>query len=120
LFDLVATNPAVLRGYPESRFTGRKYAVANLEYRVPLLRPQAGWRTLPVFVRSLHAEVFVDAAQAWSDDFRFDDVKTSAGASLSADVYLGHALPFTFSFGAARGFDEFGETQIYFRTGLAF
>jgi Tol biopolymer transport system component len=120
MFDLVGFNPAVLRGYPEGIFSGRNYAAANLEYRFPLLRPQAGWRTLPAFIRSLHAAVFADAAHAWSDEFRLSDVKTSAGAALGTDVYLAHAVPFTFTFGAAHGFDAFGETQVYFRLGLAF
>lgn len=112
MLDLVAVNPAVLRGYSESRFTGRNYAVANVEYRLPLAYPQRGWRTLPAFVRSLHATVFADAAHAWSGDFELSDVKTSAGVQLGANVYLAHALPFTFSLGAARGFAEFGETQV--------
>jgi Tol biopolymer transport system component len=120
IFDLVGVNPAVLRGYPESRFSGRNYLAANLEYRAPLAHPQMGWRTLPAFVRSLHAAVFADAAHAWSDDFRLADLKTSAGAQLGADVNLAHALPFTFTLGAAHGFADFGETQVYFRLGLAF
>lgn len=120
LFDLVAANPAVLRGYPESAFSGRSYAAANLEYRVPLAHPQRGWRTLPAFVRHLHLTLFADAAHAWSSDFRLEDVKTAAGAALGVDVFLAHALPFTATAGAARGFAEQGETQLYFRLGLAF
>jgi outer membrane protein assembly factor BamA len=120
LFDLVAANPAVLRGYPESAFGGRSYAAANLEYRIPLARPQRGWRTLPAFVRHLHLTLFADAAHAWSSGFRLEDVKTAAGAALGVDVSLAHALPFTATAGAARGFAERGDTQLYFRLGLAF
>jgi Tol biopolymer transport system component len=120
LFDLVDLNPGVLRGYPSSVFGGRRFGTANLEYRFPLGHPQRGWRTLPAFVRSLHASVFADAGHAWSDAFRLRDVKTSAGAALGADVYLAHALPFTAMAGVARGFAERGETQLYFRLGLAF
>ena len=120
LFDLVGVNPAVLRGYPEDAFTGRSYAAANLEYRIPLARAQRGWRTLPAFVRHLHLTLFADAGHAWSDRFRLGDVKSAAGAALGADVFLAHALPFTASAGAARGFAERGDTQFYFRLGLAF
>jgi Tol biopolymer transport system component len=120
LFDLVDLNPGVLRGYPASVFEGRRFATANLEYRFPLAHPQRGWRTLPAFVRSLHASLFADAGQAWSDEFRLRDVKSAAGAALGADVYLAHALPFTATLGAARGFADRGETQLYFRLGLAF
>lgn len=120
LFDVVNVNPAVLRGYPTSAFSGRRYAGANLEYRFALVHPQRGWRTLPLFVRSLHAALFADAAHAWSGEFRLGDVKTSAGAALGADVFLAHALPFSATLGAARGFAERGDTQFYFRLGLAF
>src|SRR6185436_12528821 len=45
LLDIVQTNHAVLRGYPESLFRGRHFVAGNLEYRVPLVHPQRGWRS---------------------------------------------------------------------------
>ena len=82
LFDVVATNHSVLRGYPDDAFLGRRFLGANVEYRFPLAHPQRGYRLLPVFVRHLHATVFADAGQAWSAGFRRGDLKTSAGAAL--------------------------------------
>ena len=120
LFDLVGTNQAVLRGYPDNAFTGRHFVQANAEYRFPLGHPQRGVGTLPVFLRHLHAALFVDAAHAWSDGFRLEDVKTAAGIALGGDVVLFHAVPFTGSVGVARGFAHRGETQVYFRVGLTF
>jgi outer membrane translocation and assembly module TamA len=126
LFDVVRSNHAVLRGYPQDggglreRFSGRSFVSANVEYRFPLAHPQRGWRSVPVFVRHLHGTVFLDAGQAWSDEFRFGDMKTGAGVALGTDVWIGHALPVTGVIGLARGFDDGGETKAYFRVGLAF
>jgi Tol biopolymer transport system component len=120
LFDVVRTNHSVLRGYPDDVFTGRRFAHANAEYRVPLAHPQRGFRTFPVFVRHLHAAAFVDAAHAWSGTFRLRDVKTGVGAALGADLSLGHGLPVTGTVGIARGLAEQGETRGYLRVGLSF
>lgn len=120
LFDLVETNVAVLRGYPDNAFQGRRFAHLNLEYRVPLAHVQRGFWTLPVFVRHLHAAVFLDAGHAWSGPFALGAVKTGAGAALGTDVSLGHRIPATFTLGLARGFAAQGETRAYLRAGLAF
>ena len=120
LFDVVGTNQAVLRGYPDDAFVGRRFVDANVEYRFPIAHPQRGYRLLPVFVRHLHGTVFADAGNAWSGDFRWGDLKTAAGAALGADLTLGHALPLTLTAGLARGFADRGETRAYFRAGLAF
>ena len=120
LFDVVMTNHSVLRGYPSDAFTGRSFAHANLEYRVPLWHPQRGFRSYPVFLRHLHAAVFFDAAHAWSGDFALSEVKTGAGLALGADLNLGHAVPFTATVGVAQGFAAKGETRAYFLAGLAF
>jgi hypothetical protein len=120
LFDIVRTNEAVLRGYPDNAFTGRRYAALNAEYRFPLLSPQRGYRSLPLFLRHLRGSVFFDAAGAWSGGFESDDLKTAAGASLGLDTAIGFALPLRAEVSVARGFDEEGDTRVYLRFGLAF
>ena len=120
LFDIVRTNNAVLRGYPDDAFTGRRYAVLNAEYRFPLFSPQRGWRSFPLFLRHFSASVFFDAANAWSEEFRAGDVKTAAGGSIALDSAIGYALPLTAEVTLAHGFDEQGDTKVYFRFGLAF
>ena len=120
LFDIVRTNAAILRGYPDDAFTGRRYASANLEYRFPLFSPQRGWRSVPVFLRHFRGTLFFDAAHAWSKEFQVDDVKTAAGASIGVDTAIGFALPATAELTVARGFDEQGDTRVYLRFGLAF
>jgi Tol biopolymer transport system component len=118
--DLLLTNLAVLRGYPDDAFVGRRFLAANAEYRFPLFSPQRGWRSLPLFLRHLRGTVFVDTAYAWSGGLQLRDLKTAAGASIGFDTALGFAAPLTAEVTLARGFDELGETRAYFRLGLAF
>ncbi|MFI5006509.1 MAG: BamA/TamA family outer membrane protein [Solirubrobacterales bacterium] len=120
LFDLVRTNLAILRGYPNNAFSGRSFAQANAEYRVPLSALQRGWRSLPVFIRHFHGTLFFDAANAWNGSFQMKDVKTGAGVGLGVDTYLSHRLPLTGMVWVARGFHELGDTRVYWRLGLAF
>jgi outer membrane protein assembly factor BamA len=120
LFDIVRTNEAVLRGYPDNAFSGRRYAAFNAEYRFPLASPQRGWRSAPLFLRHLRGSVFFDAAHAWSGAFRLEDVKTAAGAALGLDTAIGFTLPLRVELSLAHGFREQGDTRVYFRFGLAF
>jgi outer membrane protein assembly factor BamA len=120
LIDIVRTNNAVLRGYPDNAFTGRRYAAFNAEYRFPLFSPQRGWRSFPLFLRHFRGSVFFDAAHAWTDGFRAEDVKTAVGASLGLDSAIGFALPLSAEVTVARGFQDQGDTKVYFRFGLAF
>ena len=120
LRDVIGTNGSVLRGYADDVFMGRRVLHANVEYRVPLAHPQHGWRSLPIFLRHLHATAFADSAQAWSDRFRWSAMKTGLGVAVGADLSLSPGLPLTATVGVARGVAEKGETQVYFRTGLAF
>lgn len=120
LRDVARTNLSVLRGYRDDAFVGRSSLAANLELRLPLAHPQRGYRSLPFFLRHLHAAAFVDAGHAFSGPLRLRDMKPGIGAALGADLHLGHALPVTFTAGVASGLAAQGETRFYFRTGLAF
>ena len=107
----------LLRGFDESERAGRHVAVANLDYRVPLVRVERGVGTLPVFLRTVHAAAFVDAGTTWIRRFDRNDLRVSAGFEIAADTVLGYALPVTFAGGGAwrrdpggreRGFTIFG------------
>ena len=115
---------SLLRGFPSNAFQGDTVALINAEYRVPLGWPQRGFRTWPVFLRSVHATVFGDAGHAWSGRFRFSDVKSSWGAELSADLTAAYALPLTCSAGVAWGKDHSGRAdssrRFYVRLGHSF
>jgi hypothetical protein len=91
----------LLRGFNEEAVAGTRAAVVNLDYRVPLARIDRGLGTIPVFVRSLHGAVFLDAGHAWTGVARWQDRKLSAGAEISTDAVVGFALPVTLTAGAA-------------------
>ncbi len=120
LLDVVRTNPAVLRGYEDNAFRGRRLLYGNAEYRVPLAHPQRGVRSYPIFLRHVHATAFFDAAEVWNDAFRAAAIKKGAGVALGADWLAFHRVPLTTVVGLAHGFDAGGETQGYFRFGLSF
>ena len=100
-FDFGRDTIGLLRGFAADDLVGFRTAVANLDLRVPLARPQRGLGSWPVFFQAIHAAAFVDAGQAWDRGFRLGDLRTSVGGELSVDTVLGHYFPVTFSAGAA-------------------
>ena len=122
--DLSSDAFALLRGFEPNTFAGSHVAIANVEYRWPIARPQRGHGTWPLFLHTLHAAVFADAGNAWTRAFDWSATKTSAGAQLSADLVAGFFAPFTVSVGAAWGHDGSGLVSdgvtAYFRVGKGF
>jgi hypothetical protein len=103
----------LLRGVADDEVIGRRAAVINLDYRLPVRRIDRGWGTVPVFARVLHAAAFVDVAHAWNERFTGRDATVSVGGELSLDAVIGFRLPVTVTTGAAwvshdRGFSAFG------------
>lgn len=120
LFDLVGTNVSVLRGFPDQAYRGRNVLYANAELRLPLAHTQRGYRSLPVFLRSLQATFTADAAQAWSGELQFRNTNPSLGVSVGSELFVGHQLPLTWIVGVAQGFGVKGELRVYSHLGLAF
>jgi hypothetical protein len=122
--DFGSGSISLLRGFPSNSYAGSHVALANLEYRLPLARPQRGAGTLPIFIHTLHASAFADVGEAWSTTFDSHDVKTSFGGELSANIVAGFYYPFTATVGAAYGHDPSGirpnGTIFYVRIGPAF
>lgn len=115
---------SLLRGFQDGAFAGSRVALANVELRVPLWRPQRGLGTWPLFLRNVHAAGFVDAGHAWSGAGRPSDRKIGAGVELSADFVAGYGAPLTVTAGAAWGHDGARQAvrgpEIYLRLGQAF
>jgi hypothetical protein len=122
--DLDAGAFALLRGFAANTFAGSHVALANVEYRWPIARPQRGYGTWPLFLHSIHAAVFADAGHAWTRTFQPRAIKSSVGAQLSADLVAGFFAPFTVSGGAAWGHDgshrAVDGVTVYFRVGKSF
>jgi hypothetical protein len=124
VIDFSRSAISLLRGFPDNSFAGSRVALVNVDYRFPIVRPQRGRGTWPLFLHTVHGAVFGDAGHAWTRAFRADAIKTSIGAELSANVVFGYFVPFTVTAGAARGHDGAGavsdRTTLYVRIGRAF
>lgn len=114
----------LLRGFGANTFAGTSVGLINLDYRWPIARPQRGIGAWPFFLHTLHAALVADAGHAWSGRFNTNDIKTSFGGELSANLVLGYFLPVTVTVGAARGFDGSRAVKpgvtAYARVGYAF
>jgi hypothetical protein len=111
------------RGFNRDDIVGYRAAVVNVDYRAPLLNVERGVWRLPLFVRQVHAAVFIDAAHAWTGRFRAADVRGSAGLELSSDLVLGHYAPLTVASGVAFRRDRSGVDDgpaVFARIGYAF
>jgi hypothetical protein len=124
LIDFGTAPTTLMRGFPSGTFGGSHAALLNLEYRIPLARPQRGLGTWPAFLETIHAAAFTDVGHAWTNVFRASDAKVSLGAELSVDAVAGYFFPVTVTAGAARGHDGRGsvpdQTTWYVRLGHAF
>ncbi len=124
LVDFSTAPTTLMRGFPDDTFGGSHAALVNVEYRVPLARPQRGLGTWPLFLRAIHTAAFTDVGHVWTTRFQASDVKASLGVELSVDVVAGYSQPVTATVGAARGHDGSGtardHTTWYVRLGHAF
>jgi WD40 repeat protein len=114
---------SLLRGFPSQAFAGTHVALANLDYRWPIARPQRGAGTWPLFLHTIHAAVFADAGETWTDRFSAANAKTSAGGELSLNLVAGYSFSFTTTIGAAWGHDaadNSNRSTVYVRVGRAF
>jgi hypothetical protein len=123
VFDFGRDTIGLLRGFDPQDVVGSRAAVANLDLRVPLARPQRGIRSWPIFLRAIHTAAFVDAGHAWNTRFRRADVRTSAGGEVSVDLVVLHYLPITLVGGGAWTRDPVANRSraaVFARVGTAF
>lgn len=122
-FGLGIDAVGLLRGFDQDDLSGRSVAVANLDYRFPIAWPQRGLGTWPIFLRSLHGALFVDAARAWDGRFESADARRSLGGELSFDLVFLGSFPATVAAGAAWRHDPGGAREgaaLFMRVGRAF
>jgi hypothetical protein len=102
-----------LRGYPVDWLAGTGFALANTELRFPLLAPERGYSTWPVYLRRVHGAVFADLGDTFDlpgtlpfagHPFRWDDFRLGAGAEFRLELALGYVLVTDLRLGVARAF----------------
>ncbi|MBI5299528.1 MAG: PD40 domain-containing protein [Deltaproteobacteria bacterium] len=90
-----------LRGLPVAAFVKDRAMLLSGEYRFPLVSPQRGIGTWPVFLKDIHVAAFADFGDAWNTrdpqprNFSkfFDPFMLGIGGELRGDFVLGHGLP---------------------------
>lgn len=105
-----------LRGYPSRFATGQYLVTGTIEYRAPIKYIFHGNGTRPFFWDRLHGAVFTDIGEVWDDKtgYSTDRLKVGAGLEARMDMTLGYWLKITPTLGLAHGFNQDGETSVYF------
>lgn len=106
----------VIRGYPPSSFGGKEYVLGNAEYRFPIFVPDVGVSTLPVFLRRIDGNLFMDVGGAFNEFstknatffhngwlLESTQLHTGLGAELWFGVTLGYGLNAQLRLGWAKG-----------------
>lgn len=114
-----------LRGFAVGSASGDTYYLASAEYRFPLHRVNWGPGALPLFVRTLHGAVFVDAGDAFFDLSEFGPPLVGVGGELRLGIIAGWAIPLDGRLGYAIGVNGGGYSPAdlqawYFRIGTSF
>jgi hypothetical protein len=104
-------------GYPsgEDGLVGRRMRLASVGMRIPVWRPEAGWRIPPVGVHDFSLRLYYDIGGAWDEGSRPSRYARSAGAEWVSDLSVFYLLDLRLILGVAHGFDSQmgGETQAY-------
>jgi hypothetical protein len=95
-----------LRGYPPGAFRGQYYSVLNTEYRIPIADVDRGVGTVPVFLRRIALNPFVDAGSAWSGGLEWSDIHFGVGAVLAFVFRIGYGDTVSLWLEYAHGFDD--------------
>jgi hypothetical protein len=119
--------PYTLRGYPFGEYRGTSIALANVEFRFPLIENLRLGFPLPLSLQGVRGALFFDLGTTWEDAdtwrafrrengrLRLDDLKASYGVSASVNVGftvlkwdLAWRTDLARNLGAPRGYLSFG------------
>ncbi|MCX7678341.1 MAG: hypothetical protein N2316_03900 [Spirochaetes bacterium] len=103
-----------IRGYPAGLVYGTRLAIATAEYRFPVLQRDVGYSTYPVMFRDLWIQVFGEVGDVWNPHVESPQLRSSAGFELHLKFTAGYMLDVIGFIGYSKGFNEDGESQIYF------
>ena len=112
-----------LRGYKEglAQLTGRRMALAELEWRFPIALIERGYMSPPVGIHNIHGKLFYDIGETWRDNFASSDLLQGAGLEFNTQFIIGYLLLLDLRVGYAHGFDEtLGDDQVYVSVGTTF
>jgi hypothetical protein len=132
-FATAGAQPNQLRGYPSGIFQGSHLASGTFELRFPIVAPQWGISTWPIFLRRISGAAFLDAGNAWVpiDGIPWPQrIRFGAGAEIDVELVLGFYLPVVMRVGLGQGLgrllapgrppDPYAQTQFYVTLGESF
>jgi len=102
-----------LRGYPVAYQTGAYYALANAEYRFPIVNIDRGTSTVPLMLNRISGNLFCDVGSAFDNPLATTFL-TGVGGEIWVDTTLGYFAAFNFRVGYARGLASGGIDKVYF------
>lgn len=111
-----------LRGYPTGLpgLRGNQLTAYSAEWRFPLRLVETGAMVPPLGIHQIHGDVFYNAGEAWFDGQTRESLRTGAGVELHTEIVLGYWLLLDLRLGAAQGFDDGGERQLYLSVGASY
>ncbi len=97
--DFAFLTPAMpLRGFDFAERIGTKYALLNLELRMPIIRYLLTGG-LPLLFQNILGVVFLDAGSAWDDTNKLQFIGTNEfGSTVTKDLLVGTGVGFRFNF----------------------
>lgn len=114
--DLLSRSP---RGFKEIDWRKRMYG-GSVEYRLPLLNIQRGFRTWPFFLRQIHCSLFTDYWR-YFDRKEVKKELACSGIELALDLGLVYRFPLSMSLGYAqpwKGEEGMFNSKVYWRIEL--
>ncbi|MCX7876932.1 MAG: peptidase MA family metallohydrolase [Melioribacteraceae bacterium] len=127
--DFAFLTPALpLRGYDYAEQMGTKYALLNLEFRVPVIRYLLTGG-LPLFFQNILGVAFFDAGSAWDNTNKLKFIGTNQfGDTVTKDLLLGTGVGFRIymlflwriDIAWKYDLDKFSKPRYYFSIGLDF
>jgi len=122
-----------LRGYPVGIFSGSHLASGTLELRFPIVAPQWGIATWPVYLQRLSAAAFVDSGTAWVPTPGigwWEPIRFGVGGELRLELVFAFTVPAVLRIGVGQGLgtpftpghpeDPYAETEFYVTLGEPF
>ncbi|MBN2042051.1 MAG: PD40 domain-containing protein [Spirochaetes bacterium] len=109
-----------LRGYPSGTIYGDRIATGTLEYRLPLFQTDFGLATFPLSFKDLWITPFAEYGNVWKKNTNINKFKSSAGIELNIRMTIGYRIDLQGYIGCAKGFNDNGESQVYFAISTIF
>ena len=86
----------------------------NFEYRFPIAWIERGYQTFPVYLRRVHAKLFVDYGGAFFGPVTLDKLKVGVGGEVILELFYAWYFASALQLGYAHGFNAGGGNQVYF------